>query len=165
MNRISTGIFVPLLCVAGTGWAAECETVAAAYAALAKVPAYRQVTELNGKPLLDAIMIGDTFYVNNDGVWSKMPLGPGMREEMMKKVIPDASALTGCKALGSEKLDGLDTSIFEYQPPPMEGVEASGPQRVWIGVGDGLPRRMTSDQVGKAIDVRITFDNVAAPIP
>lgn len=164
MHRISTGIFALLVCAAGTGWAGECETVAGAYSALAKVPAYRQVTQLNGKPLLDAIMIGDTFYVNNDGTWSKMPLGPGMREEMMKKVIPDASALKGCKSLGSEKLDGFDTDIFEYQPPPMEGVGASGPQRVWIGTTDGLPHRMASDQVGKAIDVRITFENVAPPI-
>lgn len=149
---------------AGPAAADACQTVLDAYLALARAPAYRQVVATPGAPSMEMITVGDTLFVKDEGAWAKLPLRPGMREQMMSQMVPDAAALKNCEELGTETLEGVATTIYGYEPPPMDGVPATGPQKVWIGE-DGLPRRMTAEQDGGTVDVTMSFDGVTAPIP
>ena len=153
-----------LLFGAASAAADACQTVLDAYVALSKTPAYRQTIDAPGATRMEMMAIGDTLYVKDEGDWTKLPLQPGMREEMMSQMVPDASALKNCEEVGSESLGGVSTTIYAYEPPPIEGVPDTGPQKVWID-GEGLPRRMTADQEDGRLEVDMYFDDVTAPIP
>lgn len=142
-----------------------CTTVKAAFDRLATVPAYRQTVAMPGMPVIRSVSIGDVMYLDQgDGAWRTVPLAPGMREQMMASVLPDAAALEGCGVVGTETLDGIETTVVVYTPPPIGGM-AQGPQKVWIADGDGLPRRMTAEMEGGALEVTIAYDGVTAPVP
>ncbi|MER2509871.1 MAG: hypothetical protein ABTQ27_14115 [Amaricoccus sp.] len=153
-----------LLLGAGSASADACQTVLDAYTALSKAPAYRQTMSTPGEAPMELVTVGDTLYMKEGTGWTKLPLRPGMREQMMASIVPDVSALKDCSELGSETLGGIGTTIYSYQPPPMDGVPDTGPQKVWIGE-DGLPRRMTVEQDGGTLEVVMSFDGVTAPIP
>ncbi len=152
--------------IVGTGYASAdaCQTVLDAYTALSKAPAYRQTVSGPGAPPMELVAVGDTLYMQDGESWTKLPLQPGMRAQMMADIVPEAAALSDCVELGSETVDGVDATIYGYQPPPIEGVPGMGPQKVWIGA-DGLPRRMTAEGDDGTLEVRLSFDNVTSPIP
>lgn len=162
MSRIpivaAAGLFLGLTAAAEAN---DCQTVADAYDALGKVAAYRQTVSLNGEVLMEAIAVGDKLYRKDGNSWSAIDLGAGGRAAMQKKAIPGADSLKDCAKVGLDTLDGVDTVMFDYTPPPMAGAGELGPQRIWIS--DGLPLRMTSEQ--SKTDVRISYDNVTAPTP
>ncbi len=141
----------------------DCQSVADAYDRLSKAPAYRQATSLGGTLLMESVIVGDDMYVKNDAKWTKLPLGPGVRVQMQKSVIPGASSLKDCRRVGAETFQGRNAVVYDYTPPPMPGAGALDPQRVWIAVDSGLPIRMTSQQ--QKTEVVISFDNVVAPTP
>lgn len=149
-------------------WADACATVKAAYDKLATAPAYRQSVAMEGTPPMQLVMIGDVLYITQDatkaGGWTKMPMAPGMRAQMMQQTVPDAAALTDCREVGPDTLDGAAMTVLEYRPPPIEGLDG-GLQSIWIGEADGLPHRMKAVQDGKPIEVDLAFDGVTAPIP
>ena len=60
----------------------DCQSVADAYDRLSKAPAYRQMTSLNGKLLMESVIVGDDMYVKDGAKWNKLPLGPGGRVRM-----------------------------------------------------------------------------------
>ncbi len=143
----------------------DCQNaVKAAYDKFATTPAVKQTATIPDTPTLQMVMIGDVLYMDRgDGQWTKLPLQPGMRAEMMQDTIPDASALAGCREVGTEALDGADMTVYEYVPPPLAD-ENPGPQKVWIGVADGLPHRMTSEQDGQKLEMTMTYEDVKAPV-
>ncbi|WP_280777618.1 hypothetical protein [Rhizobium sp. SG_E_25_P2] len=143
--------------------AGDCDAVADAYDLLSKAPAYRQLTSLDGKPLLDSIAVGDDLYVKDGESWTKTSLEKGQRAAMTKRMVPDAASLKDCAAAGDETLDGAAMHVYDYTPPAVQGVGDPGPQRVWIGADDGLPHRMASEST--KTDVRLQFDNITAPAP
>lgn len=149
---------------AGLARADDCETVLNAYTAMSRAPAYHQTMAMPGVAL-EMIAIGDALYMKDGAEWMKLPVTPGMREQMMAQIMPDATALRDCRSVGSETLDGVDTSIYEYQPPEIEGAGPMGVQRVWIADADGLPRRMAAEQDGETIDIRISYEDVTPPLP
>ena len=143
--------------------AGDCDAVADAYDLLSKAPAYRQLTSLDGKLLLDSIAIGDDLYVRDGENWTKTSLEKGQRAAMTKRLVPNAASLEDCASAGDETLDGAAMHVYDYTPPAVQGVGDPGPQRVWIGAGDGLPHRMASEST--KTDVRLQFDNITAPAP
>jgi hypothetical protein len=143
--------------------AGDCDAVADAYDLLSKAPAYRQLTSLDGQPLLDSIAVGDDLYVRDGDSWTKTSLEKGQRAAMTKRMVPDAASLKDCASAGDETLDGAAMHVYDYTPPAVQGVGDPGPQRVWIGADDGLPHRMASEST--KTDVRLTFDGVTAPAP
>ena len=152
------------LAPAGTALADACETVKAAYDRLAAAPAVAQTVTMAGMPAMRMVTIGDTLYMDpGQGTWTTVPLQPGMRAEMMAETVPDASALTGCREVGSETLDGAAMTVIEYTPPAIDGT-AMAPQTVWIGADDGLPHRMTAVQDGEPFEMRIGYEGVTAPV-
>jgi len=160
--RLSVPAALAAALVPAAALADACETVKAAYDRFAAAPAYRQSVSLEGTGTVELVMIGDAMHMQDgSGEWTTLSLEPGMRAQMMEATIPDASALADCRELGAETLDGRETTVFEYVPPAMEGVD-QGPQKVWVDA-DGLPRRMTAVQEGSAVDVRIAYEDVSAP--
>lgn len=149
--------------VSTSALAGDCDAVAGAYDLLSRAPAYRQLTSLDGKPLLDSIAIGDDLYVRDGDNWTKTSLGKGQRAAMTKRMVPDAASLKDCGAAGDETLDGAAMHVYDYTPPAVAGMGDPGPQRVWIGADDGLPHRMLSEST--KTDVRLQFDNINAPAP
>ena len=141
----------------------DCQSVADAYDRLSKTPAYRQMTSLNGKLLMESVIVGDDMYVKDGAKWNKLPLGPGGRVRIQKNVIPGASSLKDCRRVGAETVQGKSAVAYDYTPPPMPGAGAPESQRVWIAADSGLPIRMTSQQ--QKTEVLISFDNVVAPAP
>lgn len=154
--------FATFAVLPGIAMANDCQTVADAYDALGKVPAYQQTVVLDGKPLAEFIAVGDKLFTKQDAGWTAIDLGAGGRAAMQKEVIPDAASLKDCARVGDDKVAGKDAVIYAYTPPPMAGGGELGPQRVWIGTADGLPLRMTSEQA--KTDVTLSFENVTAPV-
>jgi len=159
MVLVAAGLLMPL----AAARADDCQTVVDAYDALSKAPAYRQLTAMNGEPLIEAVVIGDDMYMKDGAKWRKQSLRPGMRAKLQKRVIPDAASLKDCRRVGTETFEGREAVVYDYTPPPIEGAGPLGPQRVWIAVETGLPIRMTSEQ--QKTDVSISFDKIVAPIP
>ena len=155
---LATTFLAPALSLAN-----ECQTVADAYAALGKAPAYRQTVTMGGKPLAELIVVGDTIYNKSKKGWTAMDVGAGGRVAMQKKALPDAASLRDCARVGPDTFAGTDAVMYDYTPPAVEGLGELGPQRVWIGTADGLPHRMTSVQ--SKTDVSLSFDSVTAPTP
>lgn len=147
-----------------TAWADACQdTVKAAYDALAKVPAVAQTLTMEGTPTIRMITVGDTLHLDQgEGTWTRVPLQPGMRQQMMQQTLPDASALGACATVGSEALEGAAMTVYQYLPPSIAG-ETPSPQKLWIGDADGLPHRMTTEQAGKPMEMTITYEGVTAP--
>ncbi len=140
------------------------DAVKAAYDKLAAAPAVKQTATIPGTPTLQMVMIGDILYMDRgDGQWTKLPLQPGMRAEMMQDTIPDASELTECRVVGKDAVDGADMTVYQYVPPQLMD-ETPGPQQLWIGVADGLPHRMTSEQDGQSLEMTMTYEDVKAPV-
>ena len=72
-----------LLLGAGSASADACQTVLDAYTALSKAPAYRQTMSTPGEAPMELVTVGDTLYMKEGTGWTKLPLRPGMREQMM----------------------------------------------------------------------------------
>lgn len=157
---------IPTLALAALAPAAAvadaCDTVKAAYDALAAAPAIAQTMTMAGAPTMRMVTMGDTLYIDEGaGTWTKMALPVGARAQMMASVLPDAAALKDCVEAGTETLDGAEMTVIEYTPPAIGGIE-QGPQKVWIDA-EGRPRRMISVEAG-ALDMTISYQDVTAPV-
>lgn len=137
----------------------ECQIIVDAYAAMAKQPAMSETIQLKDQPPMEMRIVGNDMYMNDGTSWTKMPASTGMRDQMMKQMMPDANALENCKDAGSETINGIETSAYDYFIPSVEKMMAgTGQQRVFIG-SDGLPYAMRSG----GTDVTITYKDVVAP--
>ena len=143
----------------------DCAIILKAFEALAAAPAYSQSVTMKDGATLRFVVIGDVMYVNDGSNWNKIPFKASDRRNMLKQLVPDDMHLKNCTRVGSEAIDGAAMTVYSYIAPVPKGMEALVPtnvvQKVWVGVSDGLPRRMTTDSV----DMNIRFDGVTAPIP
>lgn len=151
--------------LAGAARADECATIFKAFEALSTAPAYSQTITMKDAGTLRSVVIGDVMYANDGSKWMKLLMKPGGRRGILKQFVPDGSHLKDCVRVGSDTLGGVATAVYSYVPPVPKGMEAfagaGGPQKLWVGVSDGLPRRMTAD----AMEMTISFEAVSAPIP
>ena len=150
---------------ASAAQADDCDIVFSAFEALANAPAYSQTVSMVEMTPMQSVMIGDVFYVNPGDGWQKMTLAPAARVAMLKQFVPEAGSLSDCRKTGTETLEGQTMDVYFYVPPVPAGMEsfadAGGGQRLWVGVQDGLPHKMTA----KDFEMVIAFDGVVAPIP
>lgn len=142
-------------------FADDCAPVLAAYGKLAEVPAYRQVVAMAGQPGMETIAVGDTLYVQTHGKWTKMPLPPGGRKQVMQQALGGTDGIKACAAAGADAIGGAAMTVHAYDPPAMGGFN-TGRQKVWIGDADGLPHRMATED-GSTI-VEIAYEGVVAPM-
>ena len=143
----------------------DCATIFKAFEALTGVPAYSQTVTMKDAGSLRSVVIGDVMYANDGSKWMKIPLKAGGRRGMLKQFVPDGTHLKDCARVGSDTIGGAAMTVYSYVPPVPKGMEAfaaaGGAQKLWVGVSDGLPRRMTTD----SMEMTISFDAVTAPIP
>lgn len=154
-----------LALVPATAMADDCQTIVKnAYDKLSVAPAVRQTLTMDGSPTMEMVMLGDTLYMDQGkGGWTKLPLQPGMRQQMMQQTIPNASVLAECGEMGGESVEGRAMTIYQYLPPSIAG-ETPTLQKVWIGDDDGLPHQMTTEQEGAPMMMTLAYDGVTAPI-
>ena len=152
-------LICPLVLTAQSARANDCQIIHDAYQAMAKQSALQQTIALKDQKPMEMRIIGNDMYMNDGTSWSQIPAATGMREQMMKQMMPDASALENCKEAGSETINGIETTAYDYFIPAVEKMMAgTGQQRVFIGP-DGLPYRMRSGDT----DVTLTYQGVVAP--
>ncbi|MFK8250559.1 hypothetical protein [Ancylobacter terrae] len=151
-------------CAVTPARADDCAVIYKAFEALAGAPSYSQDVTVQGNRLR-SVVIGDVMYVNSGSDWQKIPLTAEGRRGILKQFLPDGTYLKECAKVGSETIGGKAMTVYSYVPPVPKGMEAfadaAGPQKLWVGVADGLPYRMTASSV----DMSISFDGVTAPIP
>jgi hypothetical protein len=153
-----------LVLVTGPVRADDCAIILKAFETLAVAPSYSQTITMKDTPPMLSIAIGDVLYVNADDKWQKVQLKPGGRLGILKTFVPDAASLKDCSANGSDTLDGKAMTTYTYTPPipeGMEGLAKGGPQILWVGDTDGLPYRMTTED----IEMTMSYDAVTPPIP
>lgn len=157
-------ILIGLVLAAGPVRADDCAIILKAFETLAVAPSYSQTISMKDTPPMLSIAIGDVLYVNADDKWQKVQLKPGGRLGILKTFVPDAASLKDCSANGSDTLDGKAMTTYTYTPPipeGMEGLAKGGPQTLWVGDADGLPYRMTTED----IEMTMSYDAVTPPIP
>ncbi len=94
---------------------------------------------------LAVVVIGKLVWLRTaDGEWRKETLAPGADP---LAAVHDPSAIVKemkgktVKFGGTEKLDGVDTHVYDLAARPKPGYSAIT-TRIWIGVRDGFPRKI-----------------------
>lgn len=164
VSRTGAAVLALAACVVTPARADDCAVIYKAFEALAGAPSYSQKVTMPDTSL-QSIVIGDVMYVNTGTTWQKIQLKADGRRGMLKQFLPDGTHLKDCAKVGSETIGGKAMAVYTYVPPVPKGMEAfadaAGPQKLWVGVADGLPYRMTASSV----DMTISFEGVTAPIP
>lgn len=124
-------------------------------------PARQSVTELADGTRMEAIVVDDVLYSKLNGKWMKVRSGFwAMERELVADMRSGAIALTQCRTLGRENVDGIETTVIEYtmkMPGADPGVDP-GASKVYVG-DDGLIHAQYADSVR----VRYRFHGVVAP--
>lgn len=139
--------------------AGPCDPIKAAYEKLAAAPAYRQTIKMAGQKPTETMAVGDTLYMNDGSGWESLKLKPGQRLGLMLAVIGQSESLTNCAEQPGETMGGVAVKVYSYDPPAMDDRGQGGPQTLWVGADDGLPRRMRADTV----ELAISYEDVAPP--
>lgn len=134
--------------------------IAAAWAKIGEVPAYRQtVVMAEPKMRMDMVVIGNTFYSTNAGKTDRIELKPGGRKAIVER-FAGATPTLACAQVGEETIDGRPTLVYDFTRAPVPGLEKEPMrQKVWIGKADGLVRRL----VGNRVTIDVAYEDVAAP--
>ncbi len=97
-------------------------------------------------PQLEAIVIGQTYYVKLVNQWQKiaLPQGIDLNFADIKKLEAELGASTDVKLIGPEVLDGTPTLVYQYTATITTPALLTTTSKVWVAVSDQLPRRMES---------------------
>ncbi len=96
---------------------AACEPIEEAGLKSAQQPAFHAVTETGGGNRLEMIALDGVTYMNDGRKWIEMPvqaqkLGKASAEFFSGGA---ASKLRDCRKLGTEKVDGIATTVYAYK--------------------------------------------------
>jgi outer membrane lipoprotein-sorting protein len=94
----------------------------------------------------EAYMIASTFFMKVGNQWQKIAMPKAFDLSMVdaKKLEADLGASTETKLIGAELLDGTPTTVYQYTTTIKTPTPTTNTSKVWIGVADGLPRKMES---------------------
>lgn len=97
-------------------------------------------------PQLEAIAIGQTYYVKLGNQWQKiaLPQGIDLNFADIKKLEAELGASTDVKLIGPEVLDGTPTLVYQYTTTITTPTPLTMTSKVWVAVSDQLPRKMES---------------------
>lgn len=141
--------------------APACETYLRAAEKSAQQPSRHSITETDGLRM-EVVLVGGQAYTRFDGgKWQQIKRsGGGDPIAMERKFVAGIRAgeypLTGCRKLGSEKIEGVPVTVYAYTlaVPGMPAGEA----KAYIGA-DGLVHGQRSDDAV----VRHRYTGVSAP--
>jgi hypothetical protein len=149
-----------MLLTATTAQALEpaCETYLAAAEKTARQPARHSVVEMSGGIRMEAIVLNGRFFSSTDGKWREMKMDLRAPEaQLLAQIRSGKHTLHNCRVLGREKVDGIDSTVIEYNLS-IAGMPDAGPSKAYIGK-DGLIHA----QSGKLTKVRQRFTDVGPP--
>jgi len=94
----------------------------------------------------EAYVIAGIFYMKVGNQWQKiaMPKTFDLSFADAKKLEAELGATTETKLIGAEVLDGTPTTVYQYTTTIKTPTPTTVTSKVWIGVADGLPRKMES---------------------
>lgn len=133
----------------GSAKAADADARAHVNEAGAQVQPYRMTVKGEDRMIHTA----DTNYIRVGTTWQRAPVSPPAAE-----ATPDQATYTDCKVVGREKINGVDTTAYQYtmhlagMPDPHD--------KIWIGKTDGLVYRLAPG-TGDVED--FDYKNVQAP--
>lgn len=115
-----------------------CNTINQAEAARYASPAYRLlgISDNNGQKVrIEILFIQDKQYIRNPtGDWQAFD-SPLAKRSAAGKELSTSLPLTGCKQTGTEMVNGVQTTVYEFQRKM--GGKVISQHRIWIGA-DGL---------------------------
>jgi hypothetical protein len=134
--------------------------IAEAWAKVAAAPAYRQVVVMATQgQRMEAVVIGETVYVQVGDGWQKLDLKPGGRQAFAARFVSGAPTVS-CAVVGEEAIDGVATVLHDFTRAPIAGLEtAPVRQKLWIRKSDGLVRRLVGDKA----TVDVFYEGVSPP--
>ena len=96
----------------------------------------------------ETIVVGDdTWMKMGDAPWQKFPLNLGdtIKQFRNPEVINEIAKSVDVKVVGTEVLEGTQTTIYQYTLSNPDHQDLSTSARTWVGAGDGLPRKTESE--------------------
>jgi len=151
------GLFVFFAAVPAHALDAACEPFIAAAEKGLQQPARHSVSELTSGMRMEVIVTGGKFYTMTGGKWRLMKMDLMAAErELNADVRSGKIQLTGCKKLGKESVEGVETAVLAYTLT-MPGAKAVS-AKAYIGK-DGLVYAQTSPDM----KVRYRYTGVTAP--
>ncbi|PYP84698.1 MAG: hypothetical protein DMF61_18930 [Blastocatellia bacterium AA13] len=119
----------------------------------------------------EMVLIGQTTYLKlPTGEWRKITTGLDNSFGSMRRMMEDLKGSKEVQMIGSETLDGTQTSIYESKltMPSMSGSKDAAPQvflaKIWVAASDGMPRRVESSSSGSPVRTVITYTDYNANI-
>ncbi len=118
---------------------ANCERIVAATVKRTAAPAFHQRQSFGLFSRETVLFEGKLLMRDKGGGWAPSPVSLADIRAANRDL---AKAVSACRRVGAETVDGIATEIFSFQVPGGDGkpVEA----KVWIGSADGLPYREES---------------------
>jgi hypothetical protein len=147
-----------------------------AFGKMGKVKSFRAKTTSNGMDITmefaspdrfhmiagqtETYLIGGTFYMKLGDQWQKMeaPQGSDFGVVDVKELQGDFDAAIDKKYIGAEDLDGSPTLIYEYTVTVKKPNPCTSTSKIWVGVADGLPRRIESSTKIDGTTVSVVTD-------
>lgn len=134
-----------------------CNTFVDASDQSAHQAARQSVMETADGTRLESVVVDDVLYSKMNGKWMKVRAGFwAMEQKLVADMRSGKIALSNCRALGREQVEGIDTSVIEYTMT-LAGADPVT-SKVYIGE-DGL----IYAQSGTDFKVRYRYEGVRAP--
>jgi hypothetical protein len=96
----------------------------------------------------EMILIGDSMYMKVGDDWMKTPVGTGMELTQFAEVAVEESDILEAQLEGTEDVEGVPCQKYVYT---VTGEEQTFEATAWIGVEDGLPRKILTQMEGTTV--------------
>ena len=96
----------------------------------------------------ETIVVGEeTWMKMGEAPWQKFPASFGdiIKQFRDPKVIDQIAKSVNVKVIGTEVLDGTQTTIYQYTLGDPDNKDFSSNAKTWVAAGDGLPRKTESE--------------------
>jgi outer membrane lipoprotein-sorting protein len=120
---------------------------------------------------MEIIATGKTAYLRMpDSQWQAVPLPQGLDLGNLAKLEEDLLNSSDASEVGSEVLDGVETTIYQatMKVPKPENAPANMPDsylsKIWIAKSDSLPRRLEATSPGTSGKTVVTYYDYNAAI-
>lgn len=96
----------------------------------------------------ETIVVGDETWVKmGESPWQTFPvnLGDTIKQFRNPKVVDDIAKSIDVKVIGTDLVDGSQTTIYQYTLGDPEKKDFNTTAKTWVSAGDGLPRKTESE--------------------
>ena len=142
----------------------SCKPIADAELAQRSKPAYRIafVSTVSGKTTRhESILTADKMFFHTEGsAWTKSPFSMQRANQDALKEL-SRNPPFDCKQTGSETINGVQTSVYQYQNKISKTLTAQ--HKLWIGA-DGLPHKRLDSFTDSQVEATFNYSDVSPPV-